>query len=690
MNKTIRCILVSITLFFYSSHCLAGACQVISSICVEGPETRAISGMSFYRDCWNYQDTFQCIDEPGFDYCAAIDRTQGCQRISQSLSADRKVYTNTYTCGSQIYNTNNIIVLNDTYTIVGEYERRDACQSLSNNPSCRLANRICVEGAATRVINGLNVYRDCWAWNEQYTCQTVNPVNYCTPLIVSGNCELTESTCATTSPLDGMCIAYEDKYDCREKKNLPLPQNVTHLNTGYSIVKDELVDECESKERSPYCQRANDYCAEGPEVRNIDGLDVYKECWRWEREYVCLQDEVESDCAGLENNPDCSESDRKCVIELEDGRCSVMDREFKCLTGTPVVQTITNCGSRRFCINGSCYDTGYPPDTDFGRVIAMMEMVNEFSYGLFKGDAHDCASEKLWGLKNCCKTNSAMAGATDNSMMNQVMNIAGETVSYLGSRYLYSGSSAVGGQYLNWITSTFTTPSSLWIGQAPMGSVVQGGILPLIYNYATTGVLSGSFSAFGMTFGFGVDGAMVVQAAADAGWGTVVAEIGGGASAGGLSIAICIPCIIVLVIIMIIMTLLECDEEEFILGAKRSQGLCHKVGSWCEDKGIFGECIERREGWCCFTSKLARIVQQQGRAQIGKSWGNPKHPDCSGFINEEFLRINFDQIDLSEFIGDIMRAMPSGKTESRALERASELGNYYSNNPPTQSDGTGQ
>ncbi|MDR0233432.1 MAG: conjugal transfer protein TraN [Zoogloeaceae bacterium] len=131
------------------------------------------------------------------------------------------------------------------------------------------------------------------------------------------------------------------------------------------------------------------------------------------------------------------------------------------------------------------------------------------------------------------------------------------------------------------------------------------------------------------------------------------------------------------------MNMMECDEEDYVTGAKRGVGLCHKVGSWCSAT-LLGGCEEKREGWCCFPSKLARIIQEQGRTQLGKPWGDPEEPDCSGFTEEEFQKIDFDKIDFSEFIGDIMKALPS-KSESyaaaranqRAVETAAGLGNYY-------------
>jgi hypothetical protein len=151
-----------------------------------------------------------------------------------------------------------------------------------------------------------------------------------------------------------------------------------------------------------------------------------------------------------------------------------------------------------------------------------------------------------------------------------------------------------------------------------------------------------------------------------------------------------------MIIIMVIMDALACEEEDFILGAKRGVGLCHKVGSWCEDKAL-GGCYEKREGWCCFPSKLARIIQEQGRTQIGKPWGDPEEPDCSGFTEEEFQRIDFDKIDFSEFIGDIMKALPSKdgsyaakRANQRAIETAAGLGNYYTQGTSSGGGQTGE
>ena len=45
-----------------------------------------------------------------------------------------------------------------------------------------------------------------------------------------------------------------------------------------------------------------------------------------------------------------------------------------------------------------------------------------------------------------------------------------------------------------------------------------------------------------------------------------------------------------------------------------------------------------------------RLVHEQGRPQIGRGWGTPDAPDCTGFSFGEFAEIDFDQMNLTEYM----------------------------------------
>ena len=108
--------------------------------------------------------------------------------------------------------------------------------------------------------------------------------------------------------------------------------------------------------------------------------------------------------------------------------------------------------------------------------------------------------------------------------------------------------------------------------------------------------------------------------------------------------------------------LAHCSAEERELAEERNAGNTHYLGSYCARRTLFGVCIRRARAWCVFGSKLGRILQQQGRAQLGIGWS-----DCRGFTVAEVERIDFDRLNLSEFTEDLM---DGGKAPSIALPDA--------------------
>jgi hypothetical protein len=93
-----------------------------------------------------------------------------------------------------------------------------------------------------------------------------------------------------------------------------------------------------------------------------------------------------------------------------------------------------------------------------------------------------------------------------------------------------------------------------------------------------------------------------------------------------------------------------CNKQEKQLGQAKEKKLCHYVGEYCSKKQkITGICLEHKKSYCCFDSMLSRIIQEQGRVQIGLSFGDPDSADCSGLSASELQRIDFSKIDFSEY-----------------------------------------
>ncbi|CDT76377.1 conjugal transfer protein TraN [Vibrio crassostreae] len=112
--------------------------------------------------------------------------------------------------------------------------------------------------------------------------------------------------------------------------------------------------------------------------------------------------------------------------------------------------------------------------------------------------------------------------------------------------------------------------------------------------------------------------------------------------------------------VMIIMDWIAnaCDEMDTSTAINKASGYCHEVGTYCQKKVKFLGCVQKAEGHCCFNSKLARIIQEQGRPQLtsfSDGWGKPESPNCRGFTPDEFQQLDFGEIDLSEYVDDLTK-----------------------------------
>ena len=98
-----------------------------------------------------------------------------------------------------------------------------------------------------------------------------------------------------------------------------------------------------------------------------------------------------------------------------------------------------------------------------------------------------------------------------------------------------------------------------------------------------------------------------------------------------------------------------CNEEERLLAEKRHNKLCHEIGTYKTSKELL-VIPKQKTSFCCFTSKLARILHEEGRKQLPHmGWGDAESPNCRGFTVEELSRLNFERMNLSELFSDVMQ-----------------------------------
>ena len=118
--------------------------------------------------------------------------------------------------------------------------------------------------------------------------------------------------------------------------------------------------------------------------------------------------------------------------------------------------------------------------------------------------------------------------------------------------------------------------------------------------------------------------------------------------------------------------LIHCSQHERLLAKQRRVKLCVYVGKYCAHrKKIFKICTQYKESYCCFHSKLARLVQVGGRRQLGLNFGSVKLPSCRGFTAKQLQNIDFNKINFSEYYQDIQRKLkvPKPKREINKLDK---------------------
>jgi len=502
-----------------------------------------------------------------------------------------------------------------------------------------------------------DIGRTCWGRRNIYTCIKPNAVNYCQPLInAQPQCWQTGSTCAQMDTLFNTgCMKHTQTWRC-DDPSTPIPANTIRLDDTYMLISSDYdPGSCQLLADNPSCQIAESKCLSTtpPSLpASIDPATVAPDgCYQKQNTYACLTEAANtSECDGYASNPDCTlQSTVPCdPADQVNGQCLFQRQTYRCMSRPSQTSTVTDCAGQQFCQGGNCFDKGYENDQDFARSMALMEAAREAGvYGdttsIFGGKDSRCTINQF-GLSNCCKKSSG--GQSNSVVMGVAMQAGSQTLKY-GSAYAYD--------------ALFSTSAPDWVVNG-LGSMAGASA-----SYGP-GLAAGSFSPtlslYGLTATTGTLGAGVTSLG----------------SFGGVTFGFDPYSLALSVAIMVIQDMLACEPEEHILSMKLGQNLCHEVGDYCSNK-FLGKCITKTRSQCCFNSRLARIINEQGRAQIGKSWGSAKSPDCSGFTIDEFASIDFSRVDLSAFVAEVMAnvSLPNSADLSQDVQGSvqSKMLNYY-------------
>jgi len=507
-----------------------------------------------------------------------------------------------------------------------------------DNTPCKTINGVtaCLKSASNIPSNATRLDIDCWQLTQKYECLQPESNKTCSAFTQNAECEITSQQCIKNDTLFYTgCLDTTYYASCRTP--LPvIPSNAEWLGKSFALVSSDYNQEpCKDLATNPDCMPANSVCTSttppSPLPPGITSEQAAPDgCYQKQNTYLCMTGRVDtSECDGYASNPNCTFQSSQCDPEdILNGKCIFETKTYRCLSSPSETRTVTDCQGQLFCIDGKCFDQGYENDTDFAQAVSLMEAAREAgtyidqnSFEIFKGAGSKCTVKK-WS--NCCKKKGG-GGKMSNASL--ALSVAGKGAKLFGSPYMYD--------------AMFSSDIPFLVNRAIDA-----------WN-ATAWTSTASF--FGFQFSF--------------------------STTAGLQFVTFDPYSFALQVgMMVLQEMLSCDQSEQILSLKRGQNLCVEVGRYCSTK-VFNKCIEKKFSYCCFNSRLARIINEQGRAQIGKGWGSPKSPDCSGFTPAEFERLDFSRMDLSEFMAEVMAnvKMPDVGTIGQNIQSEVQrrVQNYY-------------
>jgi conjugal transfer mating pair stabilization protein TraN len=379
-------------------------------------------------------------------------------------------------------------------------------------------------------INDSYTQNICWKTQEQFRCVS-REKNNCKLLEENRSCTERSADCLEPGSV-GLCKNLEKVFSCGTKLE---QTKIKHVDTKFHIKRDEKdLSNCSTEEINKHCELVEEKCTEPSETRNINGKDIYKDCWKWDREYICKTDTFIDECKSIPEN--CKIIGEPVCLHYSkiDNLCDHKEITYQC-SETGVLSK--ECKAKEYCLGGICEKTTRNQHNDFGNAISKLSIL---------------AQMKSSELEGCRCPNGR---------------------STCDSREIDPNS-----------CKFFTGSAKKCTKAGPQ------------FNCCTNK-------------------------------GLLRKPLGG------------------------------CNQEEQDLFKLKEANLCHPVGSW---RGKKLQRFKIHKSHCCFKSKLAKIIQVQGRRQLGIGWGDRKNPDCRALTLEEIRRIDFSKIDFSELYVDIANKVSSG------------------------------
>lgn len=393
---------------------------------------------------------------------------------------------------------------------------------------------------------------------------------------------------------------------------------------------------------------------------------------------------ITNTCEELVNNPQCRYVSTSPVIDAEDadGNSYAFEDQYDCGHDVTTPTTVRNvsllCPGSIRGIGNDFVTPQYETNDSFAKVAATLEAANMMAMDtdctvdettgaadcvVFKGDPRTC-KKAMGGIVNCCESPAGVS-------LQQYMQLAFAVRELDSAVMTLDSSSAIRGAWetmtgpINdaWsvVSDTVSTAFNSVTGStaATATDAAAQGLLGAIEQELMHTIAEWSAELFGeaatnLLFSSVAEGGAAAAGPAvlaDGSVATGALQLGGGAAIIGSALSMVMLAYTIYQVTMVIIQMAyKCGKTEYETAAKRQLKSCHYIGTYCDQK-ILGFCTVRKQSYCCFASPISRILQEQMRPQLGMSWGSAKNPNCQGLAIAEFSKVDWDKVDLSEWLG---------------------------------------
>lgn len=372
---------------------------------------------------------------------------------------------------------------------------------------------------------------------------------------------------------------------------------------------------------------------------------VSETCWQWTYQFACSTAGSDT-CTAYEHNPACALMGSTCQdVVFPSGICDAWNYSYQCQTAPAQTTSRTMCTSGLFDSSGFAampnYNSHMPQAAVAEEMIREGQLYSDKGTNLFAGISEYC-KKGYGGIKSCC---GSAPGAQTNAQMSQVaFGAAAQVVKYYGEEAIDWASPYVldamynNGIWLSGMTDLFAT------GEDTFGTTL-----------ATSGFTVG---AYGFTYGSGT----FVEGSGLLGANTEITSFG----EGGGFLEFNPYVFVAVVIITVVVNLASCSNSEQLLAQHKGANLSVYEDTKCvRGGGVFGPCLEHQDRYCSFNSVLAKIIQSQGKTQLGLSAS-----DCSGLTLQQVSAIDFSKIDFSQFTQSLTAEASSHTPTSAGIASA--------------------